>query len=136
MAFVITDLCLRDGGCMAVCPVSCIVPGKPENEWPLFYIDPNTCIDCGACIPECPYNAIFTLQDVPSAYIARGGEILSAPVGTPGFDQPLETTTYEGDPVHIPATRVLAKGEVVDLTPFIQLNRDFFESGPGYEALL
>ena len=76
------------------------------------------------------------MQDVPSAYVARGGEVLSAPVGTPGYDQPLDTTTYEGDPVHIPATRVLTESEVVDLTPAIQANRDFFEKGPGYEALL
>jgi hypothetical protein len=48
----------------------------------------------------------------------------------------LDTTTYEGDPVHVPATRVLTEGEVVDLTPAIQDNRDFFEKGPGYEALL
>jgi len=136
MAHVITNLCLRDGGCVVACPVACIVPGKPEEEYPLFYIDPNTCIDCGACIPECPYGAIFTLHDVPEAYIAAGSEVLSAPVGTPGYVQPLDTVTYEGEPVHIPATRVLAPGEVVDLTEFIQVNRDFFEKGPGYEALL
>ena len=136
MAHVITNLCLRDGGCVVACPVACIVPGKPEEEYPLFYIDPNTCIDCGACIPECPYGANFTLHDVPEAYIAAGGEELSAPVGTPGYEQPLDTVTYEGEPVHIPATRVLAPGEVVDLTEFIQVNRDFFEKGPGYEALL
>jgi len=125
MAYVITNLCLRDGGCLAVCPVACIVPGKPENEWPLYYIDPDTCIDCGACLPECPYGAIFIAQDVPSAYIAKGGEVLSAPIGTPGFEQALDTTTYEGDPVHIPATRTLQKGEIIDLTPAIQANRDF-----------
>ena len=136
MAHVITNLCLRDGGCMVACPVACIVPGKPEEEYPLFYIDPNTCIDCGACIPECPYGAIFTLQDVPHAFIAAGGEVLSAAVGTPGYEQALDTFTHEGEPVHIPATRVLKPGEIVDLTEFIQINRDFFENGPGYEALL
>ena len=45
MTHVITSLCLRDGGCVTVCPVECIVPGKPVEEWPLFYIDPDTCID-------------------------------------------------------------------------------------------
>ena len=52
MTHIITSLCLRDGACMEVCPVECIVPGKPEEEWPWYFIDPDTCIDCGACVPE------------------------------------------------------------------------------------
>ncbi len=136
MAHVITNLCLRDAGCVVTCPVACIVPGSPKTEWPLFYIDPNTCIDCGACVPECPYGAIFPAHEVPSAYAASGGEILSAPVGTPGYDSPFDAYTYEGDLVHIPATRSLGKGEVVDLTGSIKNNRDFFTDGPGYDALI
>ena len=58
MTHVIFDLCIRDGACVEVCPVECIVPGEPEAEWPWFYIDPDTCIDCGACVPECPVDAI------------------------------------------------------------------------------
>lgn len=54
MTYIITSLCLRDSSCVDVCPVECIVPGKPVEQWPWFYIDPDTCIDCGACIPECP----------------------------------------------------------------------------------
>jgi hypothetical protein len=73
---------------------------------------------------------------VPQAFTAAGGEVLSAPVGTPGYENPLDTFTYEGVPVHIPATRVLAPGEIIDLTEFIRINRDFFENGPGFEALL
>ncbi|MGV8050413.1 MAG: ferredoxin family protein [Anaerolineaceae bacterium] len=135
MAHVITDLCLRDAGCVVVCPVACIVPGYPQSEWPLFYIDPNTCIDCGACLPECPYGAIFPLNDIPKSYIAAGGEILSAPVGTQGFDKPQDVFTYEGELVQILATRVLEKGESVDLTNSIQVNKDFFTKGPGYTAV-
>jgi ferredoxin len=74
MTHIITSLCLRDGGCVTVCPVECIVPGKPQEEWPWYYIDPDTCIDCGACVPECPYSAIFPEDEVPSAYKASGGE--------------------------------------------------------------
>ena len=66
MTHIITNICLRDGGCAEVCPVECIVPGKPEEEWPLYYIDPDTCIDCGACVPECPWEAIFPEEDVPA----------------------------------------------------------------------
>ena len=59
MTHIITSLCLRDSGCVEVCPVDCIVPGVPQGKYPWYYIDPNTCIDCGACVPACPYNAIF-----------------------------------------------------------------------------
>jgi len=68
MTHIITSLCLRDGACVEVCPVDCIIPGFPEKEWPWYFIDPATCIDCGACIPECPFEAIFTEDDVPSDY--------------------------------------------------------------------
>ena len=54
MTHIITELCLRDGACVEVCPVECIIAGEPEAEWPWFYIDPDTCIDCGACgSPKC-----------------------------------------------------------------------------------
>ena len=33
-----------------------------------LYIDPDTCIDCGACVPECPVTAIFPLEDVPAEW--------------------------------------------------------------------
>ena len=70
MTHVITSICIRDGACVEVCPVECIVPGFPEDEWPLYYIDPDTCIDCGACVPECPVDAIFPEEDVPEEYQA------------------------------------------------------------------
>jgi ferredoxin--NADP+ reductase len=69
MTHVITSLCVRDGACVEVCPVECIVPGPKEDpEWPFFYIDPDTCIDCGACVPECPVEAIFPEEDVPEEF--------------------------------------------------------------------
>lgn len=115
MTHIITSLCIRDGACMEVCPVECIVPGQPEAEWPWYFIDPDTCIDCGACIPECPFEAIFIEEEVPADYeMAEGQERLDWE--TKGL------ITYEG-------------GEVVDLTVDIQPNYDFFESGPGYDAL-
>src|SRR3989304_1564976 len=63
------SLCLRDGACVEVCPVECIVPGEPEAEWPWFYIDPDTCIDCGACVPECPVDAILPEADLPEEQV-------------------------------------------------------------------
>ncbi|WP_411752315.1 ferredoxin family protein [Serratia sp. (in: enterobacteria)] len=69
MTYVIFDLCIRDGACVDVCPVDCIVPGIPEAEWPWYYIDPDTCIDCGACVPECPVDAILPEEDLPAAQV-------------------------------------------------------------------
>jgi ferredoxin len=136
MTHIITSLCLRDSGCVDVCPVECIIPGKPVEQWPWFYIDPDTCIDCGACIPECPYEAIFTEEEVPSAYTPKKeGERQSMPVGTSGFTEAFEAHSKSGTPEPIPATRVLAMGETVDLKPDIKPNYDYFKTGPGYKAL-
>ena len=115
MTHIITSLCLRDGACMEVCPVECIVPGVPTSEWPWYFVDPDTCIDCGACIPECPYEAIFIEEEIPSAYAMAEGQ-QRVP-----FDLKLI---------------VAAEGcEVVDLTEDIQPNYDFYWLGPGYDAL-
>jgi len=71
MAYVITQLCIRAGDCVDVCPVACIVPGSTTDAaWPYFYIDPDACIDCGACVLECPADAIFPEDDVPTEYTA------------------------------------------------------------------
>ncbi|MGQ9833759.1 MAG: 4Fe-4S dicluster domain-containing protein [Candidatus Villigracilaceae bacterium] len=130
MAHVITSLCLRDSGCVEVCPVECIVPGKPVEQWPLYYIDPDTCIDCGACVPECPFAAIFPEDEVPSAYTARGGELINR-VGLSGH---YEGKNHHGEPVVLDTVRALEAGEVVDLTPDIAQNAEYFKSGPGYSA--
>jgi ferredoxin len=138
MTHIITSLCLRDGGCIEVCPVECIVPGKPESEWPWMYIDPDTCIDCGACIPECPYEAIFTEDETPADFTAKGGERLSKP-GDPNL-APRATEHYEGHDnkgaaVVLEQTVLLEPGEVVNLREDIQPNYDFFKGGPGYTAI-
>jgi ferredoxin len=56
MTFVVTDNCqrCRFTDCVAVCPVDCF-----HGDDEMLYIDPNECIDCGACVPECPVEAIF-----------------------------------------------------------------------------
>jgi len=118
-----------------VCPVDCIVPGKPESEWPLYYIDPDTCIDCGACVPECPFSAIFPEDEVPSANKAKGGEKIAAPEGTAGFTEVYDGTNHHGDAVHLNATRTLKAGETVDLTDDIKANADYFKNGPGYKSM-
>jgi ferredoxin len=64
---IITELCMRHGGCVERCPVDCIVPGKPTYSWPFYYVDPGACIDCGLCVPACPYNAIRPEDEVPQS---------------------------------------------------------------------
>jgi len=128
MPHIITSLCLRDGGCIDVCPVDCIVAGDPEDGWPQMYIDPDTCIDCGACIPECPYEAIYTEDEVPAAYEATGEEYINRP----GLTGHYEGEDVNGDEVILDTVRELEAGEIVDLTKDIQANYDFFEDGPGY----
>jgi ferredoxin len=130
MTHVITSLCLRDSGCVEVCPVECITPGKPESEWALFYIDPDTCIDCGACVPECPYSAIFPEDDLPGAYNAHGGEYINQ-VGQSGH---YEGSNHHGQPVVLDSVRQLSAGESVDLRGDIASNAAFYKKGPGYGA--
>ena len=128
MTYIITSLCLRDGGCIEVCPVDCIVPGEPLDEWPTMYIDPETCIDCGACVPECPYEAIFPEDEVPAAFEAAGGENINR-LDLSGH---YEGTDFEDNPVVLDTISELEAGEIIDLTEDIQSNYDFFEDGPGY----
>lgn len=135
MTYIITRLCLRDSACVDVCPVECIVGGEPWDEWPWYYIDPDTCIDCNACVPACPYEAIFPEFEVPSEYVAKGGEVVLMPAGTPGHDQPHEAHDNEGNAIHLEHTRTLEEGEVLDLTEDTQPNYDFFTDGPGYSVL-
>ena len=66
MAYYITETCIdvKDKACVEVCPVDCIHPIDGDGE-PMLYIDPDECIDCGACEPECPVEAIFAEEDMP-----------------------------------------------------------------------
>ena len=59
MAYVITEKCLDEvyADCVDVCPVECIHP-VPYQGKPFMIIDPDVCIDCGVCLPECPIGAI------------------------------------------------------------------------------
>lgn len=132
MTHIITSLCLRDSGCVEVCPVECIVPGMPQDQYPIYYIDPDTCIDCGACVPECPLEAIFAEEDMPEPFVAEGGEYIVNPVGTAGFDTEYTGENHHGVEVKLASTRILEAGEEVDFTDDIAANAEFFEDGPGY----
>ncbi|MFQ5878759.1 MAG: ferredoxin family protein [Dehalococcoidia bacterium] len=68
MTYVITEPCidLLDKSCVDVCPVDCI--HYEEGKDRKLYIDPDECIDCGACEPVCPVTAIFAEDDVPDEW--------------------------------------------------------------------
>lgn len=84
MTFVITEPCLGtcDTSCVEVCPVDCIHGPMSVDEIMSIkmdgdeakladiqlFIDPDICIDCGACEPECPVEAIFEEWDVPDEW--------------------------------------------------------------------
>ncbi|OUW02085.1 MAG: ferredoxin [Betaproteobacteria bacterium TMED156] len=62
MTHVVTESCIkcRYTDCVDVCPVDCFKKGPN-----FLVIDPEECIDCAVCIPECPVEAIFAEEDVP-----------------------------------------------------------------------
>src|SRR5439155_10227171 len=73
MPHVITEPCIgtKDTACVAVCPVDCIHPRKDEGNFEAatqLYINPDECIDCGACEPACPVAAIFPEEEVPEKW--------------------------------------------------------------------
>ena len=67
MTHVVTEACIRCKytDCVDVCPVDCFREGPN-----MLVIDPDECIDCAVCIPECPVNAIYAEEDTPADQIA------------------------------------------------------------------
>jgi NAD-dependent dihydropyrimidine dehydrogenase PreA subunit len=85
MTYIIAEPCIgtKDTACVDVCPVDCIHPTKNETEEfekeTKLYIDPEECIDCGACEPVCPVEAIFEEAAVPDKWKHL---LKSTPTGT------------------------------------------------------
>ncbi len=80
MAYVITQRCCNDASCVAECPVDCIRPRPEDPEFAsaeMLYIDPETCIDCGACFEACPVGAIYA-EDELSPKLERFTEVNAA----------------------------------------------------------
>jgi NAD-dependent dihydropyrimidine dehydrogenase PreA subunit len=65
MTYVIAEPCIdaKEKSCIDVCPVDCIYETAR-----MLVIDPTECIDCGACVPECPVQAIYPAGDLPAAW--------------------------------------------------------------------
>ncbi len=91
MTYVIGSPCIdvKDRACVDECPVDCIYEGKRT-----LYIQPDECIDCGACEPVCPVEAIYYEADLPDEeqpyladnerFFAETLEGRGGPVGAPG----------------------------------------------------
>ncbi|WP_184304838.1 indolepyruvate ferredoxin oxidoreductase subunit alpha [Aporhodopirellula rubra] len=65
MTMVVTEPCrgCKDKSCLPVCPAECFYE---DSE--MLYIDPDECVDCAACVSECPVEAIFYEDDVPEKW--------------------------------------------------------------------
>ena len=75
MTHVVTESCIKCKytDCVDVCPVDCFREGPN-----MLIIDPDECIDCAVCIPECPVNAIYAEEDTPEdqrTFIAINAEL-------------------------------------------------------------
>jgi ferredoxin len=91
MTFVITAGCVdvKDRTCLDNCPVECIYEGRR-----MTYIQPDECIDCGACEPLCPQEAIFYAPDAPAeqrVFVEINAEFF-AEVGAPGGANAVDLT--------------------------------------------
>jgi NAD-dependent dihydropyrimidine dehydrogenase PreA subunit len=83
VTYVIAQPCVdvKDKACIDECPVDCIYEGKRS-----LYIHPDECVDCGACEPVCPVEAIYYEDDLPSewsGYLHANADFF-APIGSPG----------------------------------------------------
>ena len=97
MTYVVTDNCIRCKytDCVEVCPVDAF------REGPNFLvIDPDECIDCDVCVPECPAEAIYAEDDVPgdqAEFIKLNAELaVSWPVITQGKDPLPDAAEWDG----------------------------------------
>ena len=75
MTYVVTESCIKCKytDCVDVCPVDCFKEGAN-----MLVIDPDECIDCAVCVPECPVNAIYAEDDLPAeqkAFVALNAEL-------------------------------------------------------------
>ena len=99
MTYVVTENCIncKHTDCVEVCPVDCF------HEGPNFLvIDPDECIDCTLCVPECPVNAIYAEDEVPddqADFIELNAELsMEWPVLTERKDPPPDAEEWADKP--------------------------------------
>ena len=103
MTHVVAEPCFncKYTDCVAVCPVECFYEGEK-----ILYIHPDECIDCEACVPECPVEAIFSEEELPAgqehfkplnAELAKQWAVI-----TEKKDAPADAKEWEGKPGKLP----------------------------------
>jgi NAD-dependent dihydropyrimidine dehydrogenase PreA subunit len=98
MTYVIAQPCvdIKDKACIDECPVDCIYEGIR-----MLYISPDECVDCAACEPVCPVDAIFFDEDVPDEYrpyISFNADFF-ADLGSPGGASKLGPVEHDPSPI-------------------------------------
>ena len=95
MTYVVTEACIKCKytDCVDVCPVDCFHEGPN-----MLVIDPDECIDCTLCVAECPVEAIFAEDDVPTnqhPFVAINAELAKVwPVITEKVDAPADADEW------------------------------------------
>lgn len=103
MAYIVLENCIRCKytDCVEVCPVDCFHEGAN-----MLVIDPEECIDCSLCVPECPVDAIVAEDDVPAgseAMIELNRELAEQwPVIVERKDPPPDADEWKGKPDKLP----------------------------------
>lgn len=94
MTYVIAEPCIDvfDRSCVEECPVDCIYEGER-----MLYIHPDECVDCGACEPVCPVEAIYYEDDVPNEWenYTQANIDFFDELGSPGGAAKVGATTHD-----------------------------------------
>ena len=111
VTYVIGAPCIdvKDRACVDECPVDCIYEGERS-----LYINPDECVDCGACEPVCPVDAIYYEDDLPNAlapYLADNALFFAQQL--PGRDAPLGSPGGAAKLGGIPADTELVSGHTI-----------------------
>ena len=111
MPYVVTESCIqcKYTDCVAVCPMDCFHAGPN-----FLVIDPDECIDCSICVPECPVGAIFPVAEVPADqqdFIALNAQLSRR------ADWPRLTTVQPPLPDHAHWAQVKDKRDVLVIAP-------------------
>jgi NAD-dependent dihydropyrimidine dehydrogenase PreA subunit len=111
VTYVIAEPCIdvKDRACVDECPVDCIYEGERS-----LYIQPDECIDCGACEPVCPVEAIFYEDDLPPEWVdyqTDNARFFAEPL--PGRIQPVGSPGGAAKVGPIPADTPLVAGHPV-----------------------
>jgi ferredoxin len=99
MTYVVTENCIKCKytDCVEVCPVDCFHEGPN-----MLVIDPDECIDCTLCVPECPANAIYAEDDLPAGheqFLPLNAELAKKwPVLTERKPAPDDAAEWDGKP--------------------------------------